>query len=141
MKKYLISFITILIFLLSLSGCFQKPGIDKLEDREFKVVPADENNFKDFVRRLDSGRYSNFYNYNIPITADRSYASVTLETTTYKEKTITEEAHVTVERYSKTNVQVIGIDEGDIVKTDGRYIYFSPESDVRIMYYKYPYWT
>ncbi len=30
-----------------------------------------------------------------------------------------------VERYSKTNVQVAGIDEPDIVKTDGRQIYYS----------------
>ena len=25
--------------------------------------------------------------------------------------------------YSKTNVQTVGIDEGDVVKTDGKYIY------------------
>ena len=31
-----------------------------------------------------------------------------------------------VERYSQTNVQVEGIDEPDIVKTDGRNIYYSP---------------
>ncbi len=31
------------------------------------------------------------------------------------------------ERYSETNVQVAGIDEPDIVKTDGKEIYFSPE--------------
>ncbi len=31
------------------------------------------------------------------------------------------------DRISETNVQVLGIDEPDIVKTDGRQIYFSPE--------------
>lgn len=31
-------------------------------------------------------------------------------------------------RVSETNVQVMGIDEPDIVKTDGRHIYFSPSS-------------
>ena len=31
------------------------------------------------------------------------------------------------ERFSETNVQVLGIDEPDIVKTDGKQIYFSPE--------------
>lgn len=31
------------------------------------------------------------------------------------------------ERYSETNVQVAGIDEPDIVKTDGKEIYYSPE--------------
>lgn len=33
----------------------------------------------------------------------------------------------TPDRYSTTNVQVSGIDEPDIVKTDGKSIYFSPE--------------
>ncbi|MBW9220735.1 beta-propeller domain-containing protein, partial [Methanothermococcus sp. SCGC AD-155-M21] len=34
---------------------------------------------------------------------------------------------MTIDRHSKTNVQVEGIDEGDILKTDGNYIYYSPE--------------
>ncbi|MFC4559249.1 beta-propeller domain-containing protein [Virgibacillus kekensis] len=36
------------------------------------------------------------------------------------------------QKSSKTNVQVNGIDEGDIIKTDGKYVYFSRESDVVI---------
>ena len=38
----------------------------------------------------------------------------------------------TVDRVSDTNVQVAGIDEPDVLKTDGKQIYFSPE-----MYYYY----
>lgn len=37
-----------------------------------------------------------------------------------------------VSRYSETNVQVIGVDETDIVKTDGKTIYYTPEN-----YYPY----
>lgn len=37
-----------------------------------------------------------------------------------------------VSRYSETNVQTIGIDEADIVKTDGRSIYYTPQN-----YYPY----
>ncbi len=33
-----------------------------------------------------------------------------------------------VERYSETNVQVVGIDEPDILKTDGEELYYSPQS-------------
>ncbi|MEA3248726.1 MAG: beta-propeller domain-containing protein [Patescibacteria group bacterium] len=33
-----------------------------------------------------------------------------------------------VERFSETNVQVMGIDEPDILKTDGEEIYYSPQS-------------
>ena len=143
MKRYLIPFL--LLLLVSLTGCFQKSEIDKLEGREFKVVPADEKSLRDFVSRLKSRDFNRFYTYDAPIVADVKWGisstPVTLETTAYREKTATEDTHITVERYSKTNVQVMGIDEGDIVKTEGRYIYFSPEAEVRIMYYKYPYWT
>lgn len=38
--------------------------------------------------------------------------------------------------YSSTNVQVDGIDEGDIVKTDGKYIYVSRQNDKKIFIIK-----
>lgn len=38
----------------------------------------------------------------------------------------TEEKSIEPERISETNVQVTGIDEPDIIKTDGKEIYFSP---------------
>ena len=151
MKKYLIPvtltllvLVSLLLFLISFRGYDNRSEADKLENREFRVVPADEKNFRDFVNRLESRNFNNYYSYDTSITTDvkwgRSPTPVTLETTTYKGKTTTGDTHLTVERYSKTNVQVMGIDEGDIVKTDGRYIYFSPEDEVRIMYHKYPYW-
>lgn len=41
-------------------------------------------------------------------------------------KAETQAAPITPDRISETNVQVIGVDEPDIVKTDGKEIYFSP---------------
>lgn len=38
------------------------------------------------------------------------------------------------ERYSNTNVQVGGVDEPDIVKTDGKQIYYAPNINYRIYY-------
>ena len=35
--------------------------------------------------------------------------------------------------FSTTNVQVAGVDEGDIVKTDGRYLYLNGERDITIV--------
>lgn len=35
--------------------------------------------------------------------------------------------------HSETNVQVAGVDEGDIVKNDGKYFYFLRDQDVRIL--------
>jgi inhibitor of cysteine peptidase len=37
------------------------------------------------------------------------------------------------EGYSKTNIQVEGIDEADIVKTDGKYLYYAGNNAVRII--------
>ena len=37
------------------------------------------------------------------------------------------------EDYSKTNVQVEGIDEGDVVKTDGKYIYVLKDNEIVII--------
>ena len=46
----------IMILLLFLSGCLQRWEMEKVE--EFKVVKADEKNFRYFVTRLESGGYS-----------------------------------------------------------------------------------
>ncbi|HPM83676.1 MAG TPA: beta-propeller domain-containing protein, partial [Candidatus Anammoximicrobium sp.] len=35
--------------------------------------------------------------------------------------------------YSTTNIQVAGVDEGDLIKTDGRYLYIGREQDVTIV--------
>ena len=120
MRKILLLILLLLVFL---SGCFQRSENNNLEDKEFKVVLADERNFRDFVSKLERGGYSN---------------PITLEATTYRGKATAKGTPVVIERFSKTNVQVEGVEEGDIVKTDGRYIYFSPEAEVKIMYYVYP---
>ncbi|HIP84934.1 MAG TPA: hypothetical protein EYH15_05535, partial [Methanothermococcus okinawensis] len=117
MRKILLLILLLLVFL---SGCFQRSENNNLEDEEFKVVLADERNFRDFVSKLERGGYSN---------------PITLEATTYRGKATAKGTPVVIERFSKTNVQVEGVEEGDIVKTDGRYIYFSPEAEVKIMYY------
>ena len=35
--------------------------------------------------------------------------------------------------YSQTNVQVLGVDEGDVMKNDGKYIYFIADNKIRIV--------
>ncbi len=42
-------------------------------------------------------------------------------------------AAVTVEEYSTTNIQVAGVDEADIVKNDGKYIYLVKGNTVRVV--------
>lgn len=44
----------------------------------------------------------------------------------------TEKKHNTTDDYSRTNIQVEGVDEADIVKTDGKYIYYLTDSKLTI---------
>lgn len=48
------------------------------------------------------------------------------------EGNIAADSTITNKEYSKTNTQVKGIDEGDIVKTDGKYIYYISNSKLVI---------
>lgn len=103
---------------------------------EFKIVPANKELFKEFVSKSTSHGYA-YYN----ILGGYRSASKKVEYAVSGELGIPEDSNNVV-RYSETNVQVRGIDEEDIVKTDGNYIYFSPENYYSIVkYYKeyYPY--
>ena len=55
-----------------------------------------------------------------------NYAGARLKAPTAEPMPLPAEEAATPERVSETNVQVAGIDEPDIVKTDGKEIYFSP---------------
>lgn len=63
-------------------------------------------------------------------TAEQTLSSEVRRDATGTPKTGGEEA---VERYSETNVQVTGIDEPDIVKTDGENVYYSTYQDTKII--------
>ena len=119
---------SILIYSIVFCGCVEDNKITKNNNSAgFKVVPSDEATFKEFVSKSSSNNHYNVYTdkyrgeflaVNKMETLDASVGS------NY------------AERYSETNVQVKGVDEADIVKTDGNYIYFSPES-YAIKYYDY----
>lgn len=79
---------------------------------------------------------SNYYGYGEMEALDGNSAP----TTTIKEATSSEETAAAEPRtgggdldYSTTNVQVEGVDEADIVKTDGQYIYMVKGSDIRVV--------
>ncbi|MBR0135505.1 MAG: beta-propeller domain-containing protein, partial [Clostridia bacterium] len=70
-----------------------------------------------------SGGSSRFYYDTEPVEGINSYGTAT--------KTHIEPQSAT--EYSNTNVQVEGVDESDIVKTDGRYIYVLNEKGVTVL--------
>ncbi|WP_292460461.1 beta-propeller domain-containing protein [Methanothermococcus sp.] len=118
--------ISIFVYLVAFCGCIDNSKdngntINKIN--EFKVVPADEATFKEFVSKSTAHSYE-YYNilggFN---TASRGVAKGS--DLPVSESAISTDSYG-VERYSETNVQVKGIDEADIVKTDGNYIYFTP---------------
>ena len=58
--------------------------------------------------------------------------SVTTNQSTSADSAVLNEAATSAEDFSKTNVQVEGVDEADIVKTDGNFIYYLTNSALTI---------
>ncbi len=85
---------------------------------------------KEFIDTVSASRYSGGYVGGMSLSATRGVAmleqAVTEAAPTAKIAGESSGVDTSVERYSETNVQVLGIDEPDIVKTDGSFIYYSP---------------
>ncbi|AEH06374.1 Beta propeller domain-containing protein [Methanothermococcus okinawensis IH1] len=103
---------------------------------EFKMVPANETTFKEFINKSTDHSYSYGYPNMIGGFSTSSRGEIKALSTT---EAISNSN--SANRYSETNVQVKGIDEADIVKTNGNYIYYSPERYPIVRYstkYYYP---
>ncbi|MBA2864175.1 beta-propeller domain-containing protein [Methanococcus maripaludis] len=94
---------------------------------DFDMVPADsEGNFNNFLKLAsDSGYY--YGSSNIAVKEDITYA-------TANEDSLRDSGYSDA-RYSETNVQVVGVDEADIVKTNGKYIFYTTQSPAWVNYY------
>jgi inhibitor of cysteine peptidase len=128
--------------------------LDNNMNSGFKVVHGSKELFNEYLVRLKfhNGDYNDnnnvfysdmtntintFNTFNGYKTASKQVNYIgTEESSTYSAGTMDSN----IERYSKTNVQVNGIDEADIVKTDGKYIYFTPPGSYHILknYPNYP---
>ncbi|WP_459202295.1 beta-propeller domain-containing protein [Methanococcus sp. CF] len=87
---------------------------------DFKVVPVNsEENFNNFLKQVSSSGYylsgSNYAVKEYAVTSEIAYDSDS-RASGYSE-----------ERYSETNVQVVGVDEADIVKTNGEFIFYTTQ--------------
>ena len=82
-----------------------------------------ENDFNEYLHKAESSYYSDSTG------SSEFLPQAAIDTVSEKEELRDTQA----DRYSQTNVQVEGIDEPDVVKTDGKFIYYSPRN---INYYK-----
>jgi inhibitor of cysteine peptidase len=100
-------FVLIVVFLISFTFLYKKKAEDKKVDQTLAYAISCEqltDKLQDFA-------------YPTPIYDDRVY----LDAPT---KSVEQNSSSQGQYFTPTNVQVMGIDEGDIVKTDGTYLYF-----------------
>ncbi|MCX6709807.1 MAG: beta-propeller domain-containing protein [Candidatus Woesearchaeota archaeon] len=104
------------------------------------IINAESTGFSKFTSEQDfMERISESRNYGYSSAGLGGARMTTLESSVMKSADSSEgtgasapEIAPSPERFSETNVQVLGIDEPDIVKTDGKTIYYSPET----LYYR-----
>jgi Secreted protein containing C-terminal beta-propeller domain distantly related to WD-40 repeats len=95
------------------------------EKFETFIAAADFNNY--FKKAIQESQSAGFGRENITRTAGTSMASDLAEN---ESPAPAPSVNVSIDRASVTNVQVAGIDEPDIVKTDGKEIYYSGTNPV-----------
>lgn len=129
----------ILVFIISISGCIQENTVEEGNNinntvnitniKEFKVVPMTPETLNEFLNSLEDSynTYGPYSGYRFGVKTPLSPTGETVMKDAVVSSTDTMGGGITIDRYSKTNVQVEDIDEGDILKTDGNYIYYSPE--------------
>ena len=110
----------LLIFLIC--GCYEKSDAIKENNNDFKLIPAGSKlkfeEFKENIKKYGFGGYR-YAVGEVGTTVDA------VKTPTIQKESITYNYESKPERYSQTNVQVKGIDEADILKTNGNIITFS----------------
>ncbi len=139
MKNLKIFFVLAIIAIIFVSGCAQKPT-PPTPTASSKV---ELSNLKKFSSLAEA---KSFIENN---TVSRGYGSGILRESSVMKSTVAPNAltgaapaadagRETTPDYSKTNVQVQGVDEADIVKTDGKYIYTVSGNNKIVIVEAYP---
>nr|WP_232217827.1 beta-propeller domain-containing protein [Methanocaldococcus sp. FS406-22] len=121
MKKLIAFGLSMVLISSLICGCFEKPEENGslFKKGDFKLIPVEsKEKFEDFKKNVEESYghyYVGAYRYAVEGT-EKAAVEIALDT----EKISTEP-----ERYSETNVQVKGVDEADILKTNGNIIAFS----------------
>lgn len=101
------------------------PRFENIE--QLKEVLKEHNNYYDDMLITDSANT----NGEIPIPTGSTSGTTSTGSTSSKEESKVQ--NEVAQDYSKTNVQVDNVDEADIVKTDGKYIYYVANNSVYII--------
>ena len=149
MKKVLKILIPILIILVIILSCILLKKSDEVElieissEKELEKIYEGEDESETILKRILTLPFSLEYHYYYSSInssggdfSDSKYIisediSKNITSSTSKESSVTKE-------YSTTNIQVENVDEADITKTDGDYIYSLSEYDVVITEVKDP---
>jgi len=123
------------VFAICLSGSavylnHKKPLTKKEQTPQTQVIAQKKNDLPRFenmeqVREAISNSNNRYYNDDVLMTNEIEDLA--------REESFKESATSTKKDYSETNVQVKGVDEADIVKTDGNYIYYVTNEKVYII--------
>lgn len=98
-----------------------------------KIYEGDNNNLKELIIRIMAVPFSLMY-YNMPITGGLMDSTTDLAKGDFSSSSENSSSilNSASKDYSTTNIQVENVDEADIVKTDGNYIYSISENNVII---------
>ncbi len=88
---------------------------------------------KELVDKLKNGKNYNLYRYgDLKLNNSIGMPEAAVGDSAVKDYSATQGAEAEKSKYSETNTQVQGIDESDIVKTNGEYIYYLSNNKLRI---------
>lgn len=135
--------ITALVQLNSINGSFEK-GWAKAVEKKVESVKAKElpliGTFKNFEKILEeynkTAGYISYRKYGfLPMLRNTLEGSATFNTSKKSSDSVASVAQDSSKEsdYSTTNTQVQGVDEADIVKTDGKFIYHVRKGQIVIM--------
>ncbi|MBU0636662.1 MAG: beta-propeller domain-containing protein [Patescibacteria group bacterium] len=128
---FLIAFLFIIFSIKNLKDSFSNLELKPFHKNFFSTTKqikkfSSEEDFKAYLQASRSEEtYNNFSNRGGLVMPARMETEKTMSSPSMMQEGSTA---AIPKRVSKTNVQVLEIDEPDIVKTNGREIYFSPES-------------
>ncbi len=139
MKKFLLICISLFIFVPTYASLEDNSIELELDTQKVKTLNSDfklksfescqnmENVMSDYIKKYWENNKKNYYRY--PTMVDdvmfwnMEKSDVAVETTSVESNSIWDTS------FSQTNNQVTWVDESDIIKTDGKYIYYFNDSD------------
>jgi len=129
-KKISILATAIMVFAIAISI------VIPMNNNKNKVSPIQVVQDNNGLPKVES--FENFYNIiKNAKSSNNGYGEILIDSmdtnTGNLDVAVKEESSLATDDYSKTNVQVEGVDEADIVKTDGNYIYYVTNNKVIIV--------